>query len=307
MTKQKPTKIPLFDASTGKEVPDSPYAGSVVFSSGDTWGGIVVEQQQSRTAREADNLMYRQHVVCINVGQPMSCEFRKNGGYRRIAKRRGAISFFPSGVSLRHRTPDSTETLYAALDPVLVARAAEDLLDGEQAQFDVHRRDLDPRLEHLAMALREEAQAARPSEPLFGEALATALAVHLLREYAGSTRGLDKLDRAAYPAGLPRTKLLRAIDYIHDHLHTELTIAAIARSVSMSPYHFTRLFKQSTGRSPYQYVVEARVKKARELLISGDYTISDVALQAGFSDQSHLTRHIRRAYGTTPKAVLAGL
>lgn len=307
MTKQQPTKIPLFDAGTGKEVPDSPYAGWVIFSSGDTWDGVVVEQQKSRTPREAENLMYRQHVVCINVGPTMCCEFRKNGGYGRITKPRGAISFFPSGASLRQRTADPTDTLYAALDPVLVARAAADLLDGEQPQFDVHRRDRDSRLEHLAMALREEAQQARPSEPLLGEALATALAVHLLREYASPTRGLDKFDRTAFAAGLPRTKLLRAIDYIHEHLHTDLSIAAIAHSVSMSPYHFARLFKQSTGRSPHQYVVEARVKRARELLISGDHTISDVAQQAGFSDQSHLTRHMRRAYGTTPKAVLAGL
>ena len=178
-------------------------------------------------------------------------------------------------------------------------------MDGEPVSFDVHRRASDPRLQHLAMALLEEAKTARSSERLFGEALATALAGHLIRDYASRARELDSIANASAQGGLPRVKLLHAIDYIHDQLHTDLTIAGIARAVFLSPYHFTRLFKQSTGRSPYQYVIEARLKKARELLVSGDHTINDVALQTGFSDQSHLTRHFRNAYGRTPKAALA--
>jgi AraC family transcriptional regulator len=60
--------------------------------------------------------------------------------------------------------------------------------------------------------------------------------------------------------GLSREKLNRAIEYIQDQLGTDLTVSGIARTVYMSPYHFTRLFKQSTGQSPYRYVIHARVK-----------------------------------------------
>jgi AraC family transcriptional regulator len=62
----------------------------------------------------------------------------------------------------------------------------------------------------------------------------------------------------------------------------------------MSPYHFARLFKESTGLSPYQYVIEARVRKAKELLTTGKFTISEAAYHVGFVDQSHLTRHFKK-------------
>jgi AraC family transcriptional regulator len=105
--------------------------------------------------------------------------------------------------------------------------------------------------------------------------------------------------------GLSREKLKRAVAYIHDQLQTHLTVAAIAREVHISPHHFTLLFKQSTGQSPYQYVIEARTRKARELLASGRYSISEIAHQVGFADQSHLTRHIKRLFGITPKVLAA--
>jgi AraC-like DNA-binding protein len=105
--------------------------------------------------------------------------------------------------------------------------------------------------------------------------------------------------------GLSREKLKRAVAYIHDQIQTHLTVAGIAREVHISPHHFTLLFKQSTGQSPYQYVIEARTRKARELLASGRYSISEIAHQVGFADQSHLTRHIKRLFGITPKILAA--
>jgi AraC family transcriptional regulator len=74
----------------------------------------------------------------------------------------------------------------------------------------------------------------------------------------------------------------------------------------MSRNHFTELFKESTGQTPYQYVVDARVKKAKELLTTGKFTISEAAHHVGFIDQSHLTRHFKRVFGLPPKRLLTG-
>jgi transcriptional regulator GlxA family with amidase domain len=72
---------------------------------------------------------------------------------------------------------------------------------------------------------------------------------------------------------------LRAVEYIQDQLDTDLTASGIAQAVGLSPDHFTRLFKESTGQSPHRYVVEARVRKAKEATsptlipeISGNFT-----------------------------------
>jgi len=125
-------------------------------------------------------------------------------------------------------------------------------------------------------------------------------AVHLLREYSAAVLGPKKQD-----GGLPREKLVRAVEYIQDQLNADLTVSGIAQTVGMSPDHFTRLFKKSTGQTPYDYVVEARVRKAKELLTTGEFTISEAAYHVGFVDQSHLTRHFKRVFGLPPSKMLS--
>jgi AraC family transcriptional regulator len=99
---------------------------------------------------------------------------------------------------------------------------------------------------------------------------------------------------------------VRAVEYIHDQLHTDLTVARIASAVHISPYHFTRLFKKATGQSPYRYVIEARTKKAKELLTTGKFSMSEIAHQVGFADQSHLTHRVKDFFGVTPKMLQDG-
>jgi AraC family transcriptional regulator len=97
---------------------------------------------------------------------------------------------------------------------------------------------------------------------------------------------------------------VRAVEYIQDQLDADLTVSGIAQAVGISPDHFSRLFKQSTGQTPYRYVVEARARKAKELLTTGKFTISEAAFHVGFVDQSHLTRHFKRIFGLPPKRLL---
>jgi AraC family transcriptional regulator len=181
-----------------------------------------------------------------------------------------------------------------------VRRVAEGLeLDSDRIELVEQRRNTDPTLRHIAMALRAGIQSGAALDRMYGEALSTALAVHLLREYGAAVLG----PKRQY-AGLTRAKLMRAVEYIQDQLDTDLTVSGIAQAVGLSPYHFTRLFKESTAQSPYQYVVEARVRKAKELLTTGEFTISEAAHQVGFVDQSHLTRHFKRVFGLPPKRLL---
>jgi AraC family transcriptional regulator len=149
------------------------------------------------------------------------------------------------------------------------------------------------------MALRTGVQTGAALDRMYGEGLSTALAVHLLREYGAAVL----VPKRQY-GRLPRAKLARAVEYIQDQLDADLTVSGIAQAVGMSRYHFTRLFKESTGQSPYQYVVEARVRKAKQLLTTGRFTISEAAYHVGFVDQSHLTRHFKRIFGLPPKTLL---
>jgi AraC-like DNA-binding protein len=93
-------------------------------------------------------------------------------------------------------------------------------------------------------------------------------------------------------------------NYIHDHLQEPLNLATLASSGGFSIYYFARRFKQYTGLSPKQYVLRKRLELAYELLCQGKTTVSDVAYQTGFTDQSHLVRYFKKCWGQTPKEVL---
>ena len=76
----------------------------------------------------------------------------------------------------------------------------------------------------------------------------------------------------------------------------------LANTVSMSRYHFCRLFKQSVGTSPYQYILQQRIAKAKQLLHHRDWALADIALASGFANQSHFSRKFRQQVGVTPSA-----
>src|SRR5262249_56601240 len=123
--------------------------------------------------------------------------------------------------------------ILAALEPDFVSQAAASLeLDPNDVELVERRGGIDPILQHAVMALHAGLQAGRTSDQMYGEALSTALAVHLLREYCGNTVRLQ-----AASGRLPREKLMRAFEFIQDQLEANLTVAGIAQAVHMSPYH----------------------------------------------------------------------
>jgi AraC family transcriptional regulator len=294
--------IPLW-RTNGELVPGYFPSRLVLSSVGTKWNDVVVEQHQF-PSRELADVMTKQHVIVVTVGHPITCELKKEGRFQHVYKARGAISFCPSRqpffLRLKVERGVFANALFLTLDPVFVKRVAEGLdLDADRIELIGQRRGTDPTLHHIAMALRAGVQSGDALDRMYGEALSTALAVHLLREY-----GAAVLAPKRQYGGLPREKLVRAVEYIQDQLNADLTVPGIAQAVGMGPYYFTRLFKESTGQSPHQYVVEARVRKAKELLTTGKFTISEAAHHVGFVDQSHLTRHFKRLFGLPPKRLL---
>jgi len=92
-----------------------------------------------------------------------------------------------------------------------------------------------------------------------------------------------------------------AIEYIEDHLDSEIALEDLAATVHLSAYHFARLFKASTGLPPHQYVIARRIERAKQLLRDDDLSLAQVAARVGFWDQGHFTRHFKRLVGVTPK------
>src|SRR5262249_33565285 len=152
----------------------------------------------------------------------------------------------------------------------------------------------DPIIEGIGRALLSELGSDNPLNGLYVESLANVLAVHLLRRYSASQSPMRETRN-----GLSSNSLRRAIETIHDNLSRDISLAEIAANVGMSPYHFARLFKQSTGLAPHQYVLEQRIELAKTLLSEPRLPLAELACRLGFSDQSHFTAVFRRLTGTT--------
>lgn len=111
------------------------------------------------------------------------------------------------------------------------------------------------------------------------------------------------------PAGLRRNRegarlsphrLARAVEFMQAHIADDIGVAQIAAAASLSLFHFSRAFRNTTGLSPYRYLLQCRVARVRELLADGDRPLAEVAALAGFADQSHMTNMFKRWTGVTP-------
>ena len=100
--------------------------------------------------------------------------------------------------------------------------------------------------------------------------------------------------------GLPPRALRRVREFIEVHLEESISIQALATIAGLSMYHFARAFKQSVGMPPHAYLVQCRVQRVQDLLAATDLPLSEVALAAGFADQSHCARRFRQHIGVTP-------
>ena len=89
---------------------------------------------------------------------------------------------------------------------------------------------------------------------------------------------------------------------MNSHLDREITLNELATMVDMSKYYFLRLFKQSMGITPHQYLIKQRMKKAKQLLQQGKLSIIEVAAECGFSNQSHFAKVFHKNIGITPRA-----
>ena len=103
---------------------------------------------------------------------------------------------------------------------------------------------------------------------------------------------------------MPGRRLSQVLEYIEAHLDRDLALEHLAAVARFSPSHFKVLFKRSTRMPVHRYVVERRVERARVLLLQGRRTLSEVALEAGFTHSSHMARCMRQVLGASPQEIL---
>jgi AraC family transcriptional regulator len=94
----------------------------------------------------------------------------------------------------------------------------------------------------------------------------------------------------------------RIMDFIDAHLDRTLTVVEMASHLGLSPSHFSRAFHNSMKMPPHRYLMARRLGKVQALLKTSNMSLAEIALLAGFSDQSHLSRYFRECFGVTPRS-----
>ncbi|MFF8359944.1 helix-turn-helix domain-containing protein [Streptomyces chartreusis] len=238
------------------------------------------------------------HVLVVHTGTSTNLRWSADGHARRERFHRGQSLINPAGWASRPRWEDDVELMLVAFDPAWLEKLADEggFRGTLEIAPDYHRND--PFLAMMVERLVLEYEQKGPADTLYAQSLVQAVAAHVIKATASRGAGL-----APAPSGLPPRLLAQVTDYIHTHLAERVALDDLARVAGVSPSHFTRVFRASTGQSPHQYVLGQRLEQARRALLTTDTAIADIAGTCGFADQSHLTRTMRRHLGLTPSAL----
>ena len=256
--------------------------------------GLRIDVLRTLQAGRIELAAVPDHRLKVHVGTPVRGACKQ----QRFVYTEGDVDIMPAGSAETWVEEDAGTSLLLQLSPALLQRAAQDLgLDPRRAGLHERHQCRDPQIEHIARALEAESSAGAPSGLLYAESLGMALAVHLLGRYPAP---------AAPRGGLSTLRLRRVRDFIEAHLDRDLTIARIADAVGLGSSHLKTQFKRATGVTVHAYVMQRRVERAKQLLMHGELSAAQVALDAGFAHQSHMARCMRRVLGVTPSALTRG-
>ncbi|MBW4482109.1 MAG: AraC family transcriptional regulator [Tildeniella torsiva UHER 1998/13D] len=266
------------------------------------WEHIQVEQFQHPPG-ECSSPLSEDHTICLSLAaRPVRFLQIKDGKTHSSLYGKGDISITPAQTAFFARWQDDDHYAELRLNSGFVATVAQESLglNPDRIELIPEFRLRDGRLEAIALMLLDELNQANPGGKLYVESLTNLLAVHLLRQYAVASPPLS-----VHPSGLPQRQLLPVLDYIHEALDADLKLADLAAIAGLSPFHFSHQFKQAMEMAPYQYVLQQRIERAKQLLKQTNHSIVEIALLCGFNSHSHLSKQFRQATGTTPSAYRA--
>jgi AraC family transcriptional regulator len=207
----------------------------------------------------------------------------------------GDIVIIPANIGQKCAWDAKGDFIILGIQTKTFAGAIDESKQPEQVQLLPHFATPDPLVLQIGLAIKNALQHNQLGSRLYAETMVNALAVHLLQHYSARKPKIKE-----YLNGLSKRQLNLVVDYIQNHLDRDLGLKELAFLLHMSPHYFCQLFKQSMGMTPHQYVIQTRVYRAKELLLTEKYSIAQVSLMVGFANQSHLNRHFKKLLGVTP-------
>jgi AraC family transcriptional regulator len=256
------------------------------------WQNIRVDIRHT-PAFENPELITSAHVFAMKVDEtPSRSEWRKNGSWHERTFLQGDIAIHPLGYIDKIRSADSREGIIVTLDNAAIVQTCAGFEVPSEFELETVFDVRDEMIAACMQQLLHEARTGYSCGELYGDAVAATLAAHYLLRYAKR-----KISLKESIGGLSKETLQNVLDYIEVNATERVRLSDLASLAHLSPYHFSRLFKLSTGISPYQYLMRARIKRARRLMKKGDMSLKEISRSVGFYDSSHFSRVFKRVTG----------
>jgi AraC family transcriptional regulator len=244
-----------------------------------------------------------QHIIAIPFGgEAVEVELFSDGclqnkQYNSDDYAKGRIAIFPANRLYKLSWNKEVEFIHCYLEPEFITQLAHESINPDKIELLLELDKFDVLIHQICLALKADIEVDGIGSRFYADSMATALSAHLIRHYATQKHSFRE-----YEGGLPKQKLKQAFEFINEHLNDEkLSLTAIAEELDISHYYFCRLFKQSTGITPHQYLIQQRVERAKQMLRQPNLKITFIAQECGFANHSHFAKYFRQHTGVTPK------
>ncbi|MEL7099425.1 MAG: helix-turn-helix transcriptional regulator [Pseudomonadota bacterium] len=244
--------------------------------------------------------VFAEHHVLLNLQPvPHRVQNMRDGTMHDFIFHKDQIVVTPAGMRSGWRWFDRSDVIVITLDPDRVARFAETelsmLLDAQQLHDTPLFEDAD--LCAAGVMLRDALEGDAITSGVMFEAMSRVLLVKLLQRY-----GKRRPEQIALSARFTSRHYERVLAFIRANLAATITVDDLSREAHMSPSHFSRVFKETVGATPMQYVMAYRIEQAIKLMQDPTRALGAIALDCGFADQAHFSRCFKKVTGQTPRA-----
>lgn len=296
MNQTKPITVNHFDSRSCQQCQQVLADVPLILSKDLGGNGVKFDYYQSDAA-EAFTHVHEHHVIGLILSKIRS-ERKIDNIYHHESVNPGSVVAIPARAEHWSAWDSPSKFAVLSIQPQALRKIAPETVNPDKIELlpAFAKPKPDALIASIGNSIKQQLQTDPDGCDFYVEHLKNALLAHLLKNYCAIEHPLKSIGN-----GLSPYKLKQAIEYINDNLDCKISLKDIANLVDISQYYFCHLFQNSTGVSPYKYVIQQRVAKAKDLIKNSKLSLVDIAGECGFSSQSQMTQHFRKCVGVTPK------
>lgn len=289
------SRLKYFDFKT-KDLSDCGQVLEIEFSNaGLGWPGIILEKGSSPYFYP-DNVYTPYFYFALGLEENLHWHAKTDNGMTALKTSPGEIWVNPPDSPFSHDISEPCYFLILAVEEEFLASCSLGVA-GKNIQFLNNYNVQDETIKGILELFFIEAQAKGRNGYTYLKHLLSLLSTHYIQNYSNYK---DLQSERATSSKFDKHQFHSVDVFIEKNIGSQITVDDMADLLHCSKFYFLREFKKLMGITPYQYLMNKRLKKAQTFLSSGNRDIASIAFELGFSDQSHFTRTFKKQFGVTP-------